>query len=145
MARPNDPDHDETSPLGLGRAGLALGRGFELSFGKMEIVNFLAEVHGFRRFLEIPTATTGARFGDADKRNFEQVHRLAYNIPAGFSEGLQIDFRSETLHIQSWVVVRVEAPRRCRTERAHVSQQPEIRNRAPGVRIPASREARAPE
>jgi hypothetical protein len=31
----------------------------------MEIVNFLAEVHGFKRFLEISTATTGARFGDA--------------------------------------------------------------------------------
>ena len=62
----------------------------------MEIVNFLAEVHGFKRFLEISTATTGARFGDADKRNFGLVHRLAYNVPASFDDGLPIDFRSET-------------------------------------------------
>jgi hypothetical protein len=69
----------------------------------MEVVNLLAEVHDFKRFLEISTATTGARFGDADKRNFELVHRLAYNIPAGFSDGLPIDFRSETLDIESSV------------------------------------------
>jgi hypothetical protein len=70
----------------------------------MEIVNFLAEVHGFKRLLEISTGTTGARFGDVDKRNFELVHRLAYNIPAGFDDGLPIDFRSETLDIKSCVV-----------------------------------------
>src|ERR1700748_1567415 len=69
----------------------------------MEIVNFLAEVHGFKRFLEISTATTGARFGDADKRNFGLVHRLAYNVPASFDDGLPIDFRSETLDIESCV------------------------------------------
>lgn len=69
----------------------------------MEIVNFLAEVHGFKRFLEISTATTGARFGDVDKRKFELVHRLAYNIPADFRDGLPIDFRSETLAIESCV------------------------------------------
>jgi hypothetical protein len=94
----------KTSPLGSGRAGFDSKCGdFELNFGKMEIVNFLAEVHGFKRFLEISTGTTGARFGDADKRNFELVHRLAYNIPAGFSDGLPIDFRSETLEIESCV------------------------------------------
>jgi hypothetical protein len=78
----------------------------------MEIVNFLAEVHGFKRFLEISTATTGARFGDADKRNFELVHRLAYNIPAGFDDGLPIDFRSETLDIKSCVVQMQQSAQR---------------------------------
>jgi hypothetical protein len=78
----------------------------------MEIVNFLGEVHGFKRFLEISTATTGARFGDADKRNFELVHRLAYNIPAGFDDGLPIDFRSETLDIKSCVVQMQQSAQR---------------------------------
>jgi hypothetical protein len=69
----------------------------------MEIVNFLAEVHGFKRFLEISTATTGAQFGGVDKSKFELAHRLAYNIPAGFNDGLPIDFRSETLDIESCI------------------------------------------
>ena len=78
----------------------------------MEIVNFLAEVRGFKRFLEISTATTGARFGDADKGNFELVHRLAYNIPAGFDDGLPIDFRSETLDIKSCVTQMLQSAER---------------------------------
>jgi hypothetical protein len=83
-----------------------------LSFGKMQIVNFLAEVHGFKRFLEISTATTGARFGDVDKRSFELTHRLAYNIPAGFDDGLPIDFRSETLDIKSCVAQMQQSAQR---------------------------------
>jgi hypothetical protein len=78
----------------------------------MEIVNFLSEVHGFKRFLEMSTATTGARFGDADKRKFELVHRLAYNIPANFDDGLPIDFRSETLDIKSCVAQMQQSAQR---------------------------------
>jgi hypothetical protein len=70
-----------------------------MPFGKMEIVNCLSAVNGFRSFLEIATATTGREISRLDRRLFDQPDRLIYNIPDTFDDGAPIDFRSSTLAI----------------------------------------------
>jgi hypothetical protein len=69
-------------------------------FGKVEIVNHLAQIHGFRRYLEICTPTTGLKFADIDRARLS-AHRLMYHCPPGYSDGLAIDFQSGDADISS--------------------------------------------
>ena len=83
----------------LGDKGIRSG----MKFGKMEIANLLAALHGFSKFLEISTGTTGNEFASVDATQFATVHRLAYNVRADFDDGLPIEWRSETFDIDECV------------------------------------------
>jgi hypothetical protein len=63
-------------------------------WGKTDIVGFLADLRGYRRYLELATTTTGHEFGKIDRSRFPICHRLLYRCPDGFDDGLNIDFRS---------------------------------------------------
>ena len=66
----------------------------------MEIVSLLAARHGFGRYLELCTPTTGHYYESLDRRNLTVSHRLMYNCPVVFEDGATIDFRSESLEIR---------------------------------------------
>lgn len=65
----------------------------------MEIIGLLAARFGFTRYLELCTATTGNFYKDLDLKRLPKAHRLMYNCPADFDDGLKIDFRSENFDI----------------------------------------------
>src|SRR3954451_1271117 len=62
-------------------------------FGKADIVNHLAAVHGFRHYLEYCSVTTGNMFAKIARTRL-LTHRLMYRCPDEHSDGLNIDFRS---------------------------------------------------
>ena len=66
------------------------------TLSKMEIIGLLARQHGFTRYLELCTPTTGCRYARLDRQILTAPCRLMYNCPADFEDGLGIDFRSET-------------------------------------------------
>ena len=66
---------------------------------KFEIVNALIAKHGYNRYLEISTPTTGLCFGRVDQSSLHWRHRLVYRCPAGFRDGCEITFRSEDENI----------------------------------------------
>jgi hypothetical protein len=66
---------------------------------KMEIIGRLAARHGFRRYLELCCPTTGNYYAALDRSILTTAHRLMYNCPTGHTDGLAIDFRSESLDI----------------------------------------------
>lgn len=61
----------------------------------MEIVGLLAARRGFTRYLELCTPTTGNYYRNLDRQVLPVAHRLMYNCPADFDDGMTIDFRSE--------------------------------------------------
>jgi hypothetical protein len=65
---------------------------------KADLINHLAAVHGYRRYLELCSITTGFRFTQIDRSKLE-CHRLMYRCPDQYSDGLDIDFRSSDLDI----------------------------------------------
>ncbi len=65
----------------------------------MEIIGRLAAQHGFTRYLELCTSTTGNCYRNLDRQVLPNPHRLMYNCPADFDDGLVIDFRSESFDI----------------------------------------------
>lgn len=65
-----------------------------MTWGKTDIINCLADLHGYRSYLEIATATTGNEFGKIDQSRFRTCHRLLYRCPDSFDDGLKIDFRA---------------------------------------------------
>jgi hypothetical protein len=69
------------------------------TLSKMEIVNSLADALGYRRYLEICTSTTGFCYAQLDRSRYNNYHRLMYNCPEDYSDGLPIDFRSPTFEI----------------------------------------------
>jgi hypothetical protein len=71
------------------------------SLTKMEIVGHLAARHGFSRYLELCTATTGNRYDRLDRTVLTTAHRLIYNCPADFDDGFGVDFRAEGFDIDS--------------------------------------------
>jgi len=62
------------------------------AFTKVDVVHHLAQRFGYRRYLEIATATTGQSYGKVDRSRFEDCRRLLYNTPADFSDGAAIDY-----------------------------------------------------
>ena len=66
---------------------------------KMEIIGHLAARHGFIRYLELCTPTTGMLFDRLDRNVLTTAHRLMYNAPPDHDDGLAVDFRTEGLDI----------------------------------------------
>jgi hypothetical protein len=61
---------------------------------KMELIAHLAAKHGFTRYLELCTPATGRLYERLDRNVLTTAHRLIYNCPADFDDGLGIDFRT---------------------------------------------------
>jgi hypothetical protein len=66
---------------------------------KAHLINHLAEVHGYRHYLELCTLSTGRRYAEVDRSRFQTCVRLMYRCPDDFDDGLPIDHRSTTLDI----------------------------------------------
>jgi hypothetical protein len=72
-------------------------------WGKTDIIHFLADLHGYRRYLEISTATTGNKFGQIDQSRFTTCHRLLYRCPSSFDDGQKINFRTSGPDTAEWI------------------------------------------
>jgi hypothetical protein len=59
---------------------------------KSDLVNHLARVRGYRRYLEIHVPSTGFQFGAVD-RSLLHCERLTYSCPEEWSDGCPVDFR----------------------------------------------------
>jgi len=59
---------------------------------KFEIVNALARERNLRRYLEICTPLTGGKFAFVDPSQFAVRHRLMYNRPDTFDDGMPVTF-----------------------------------------------------
>ena len=70
---------------------------------KADLINELSAIHGYRKYLEICTPTTGNMYSGIDRARFSTCHRLMYRCPAEFNDGLPIDFRSSNLDISECV------------------------------------------
>jgi len=66
---------------------------------KARLINHLAEVHGYRHYLELCTLSTGRRYAEIDRSQLETCVRLMYRCPDDFDDGLPIDYRSSSLDI----------------------------------------------
>jgi SAM-dependent methyltransferase len=66
---------------------------------KAWIINHLVAVHGYRRYLELCTTTTGGLYGAIDQSQLAVCRRLMYRCPDDFEDGRRIDYRSNTLDI----------------------------------------------
>jgi hypothetical protein len=69
------------------------------AWSKVDIIHHLADLHGYRSYLEICSSATGGRYAEIDRSMFDTRHRLMYRCPDDFSDGLAIDFRSRDLDI----------------------------------------------
>ena len=68
-----------------------------MAWGKTDIIKYLSAIRGYRRYLEICTASTGGEFAKIDRSQFDTCHRLMYRCPDDFTDGLPIDFRVRDL------------------------------------------------
>ena len=66
---------------------------------KADIANHLADIRGYRSYLEICIPTTGLRYAEVDRSKFDTCHRFMYRCPDHFDDGMSIDFRSADLEI----------------------------------------------
>ena len=74
-----------------------------MNYTKVDLINELSAIHGYRKYLEICTPTTGNMYGAIDRARYSTCHRLMYRCPAEFNDGLPIDFRSSNLDISECV------------------------------------------
>ena len=65
---------------------------------KTDLINHLAAVHGYRRYLELCSHSTGFQFAQIDRTKLE-CHRLMYRCPDQYADGLDINLRSSDLDI----------------------------------------------
>jgi hypothetical protein len=70
---------------------------------KADITNHLADVRGYRSYLEICTPTSGGRYAEIDRSKYETCHRLMYWCPDDFYDNLAIDFRSPDFEIEDCI------------------------------------------
>ena len=70
-----------------------------MNYTKVDLINELSAIHGYRKYLEICTPTTGNMYGAIDRARYSTCHRLMYRCPVAFNDGLPIDFRSAGLDI----------------------------------------------
>jgi hypothetical protein len=68
-------------------------------WNKAHLINHLAEVHGYRHYLELCTFSTGRRYAEIDRSKLQSCVRLMYRCPDDFDDGLATDYRSNTLDI----------------------------------------------
>ncbi len=79
-------------------------RGMKLpqDWTKAHLINHLAGVRGYRRYLEFCCATTGWRYCEIDRSKLTLCRRLIYRCAEDFDyDGLPIDYRSATLDIDA--------------------------------------------
>src|SRR5664279_1090533 len=74
-----------------------------MNYTKVDLINELSAIHGYRKYLEICTPTTGNMYSAIDRARYPTCHRLMYRCPSGFNNGLPIDFRSSNLDISECV------------------------------------------
>ena len=70
-----------------------------MGWTKMDLINELAAIHGYRSYLEICTPTTGTIYRALDRRRYSISHRLMYRYRDQwdqFDDGMTIDFRSSS-------------------------------------------------
>jgi Methyltransferase domain len=84
-------------------ARLAVAEAEPMTWSKTDIIHFLAGVRGYRRYLEIATATTGNKFGEIDQSRFTTCHRLMYRCPSSFDDGQKINFRTSGPDTAEWI------------------------------------------
>ena len=66
---------------------------------KTDIINRLADVRGYCRYLEICTTITGNCYHEIDRARFPTCHRLMFRYTDGFEDGMPIDYRVAGLDI----------------------------------------------
>ena len=74
-----------------------------MNYTKADLLNELSVIHGYRKYLEICTPTTGNMYGAIDRARYYTCHRLMYRCSAEFDDGMPIDFRSTSLNISECV------------------------------------------
>ncbi|MEP7029541.1 MAG: hypothetical protein ABI830_01265 [Pseudolabrys sp.] len=74
-----------------------------MTYTKVDIVNELAAIHGYRTYLEICTPSTGNMYSGIDRARYSICHRLMYRCPAEFDDGWPIDLRRSSLDIADCV------------------------------------------
>ena len=64
-------------------------------WNKAHIINYLAEVRGYRHYLELCTPTSGCRYAEIDCSKFLSCVRVMYQCPENHvpADGLPIDYR----------------------------------------------------
>jgi hypothetical protein len=67
-------------------------------WNKAHLINYLAEVHGYRHYLELCSSNSGRRYAEIDRAKLLTT-RLMYCCPDDYDDGLAIDYRSPTLDI----------------------------------------------
>jgi hypothetical protein len=74
-----------------------------MNYTKADLINELSVIHGYRKYFEICTPTTGNMYSAIDRARYATCHRLMYRCPGGFNDGMPIDFRSSNLDISECV------------------------------------------
>ena len=70
------------------------------AYTKAHLINQLAAVHGYRRYLEICSFTTGLRFAEIDRSRLA-CHRLMYRSPDQHSDLVDVDLRAADFDISA--------------------------------------------
>lgn len=79
---------------------------------KYEMILMLARRYGYSSYLEICTPTTGHTFSFIDPNQFPFRQRIMYRCPPEFSDGLQLDHRTEVESSEPLISQLVKAGRR---------------------------------
>jgi hypothetical protein len=72
---------------------LVEGTALPQEWNKAHLINHLAEVHGYRHYLELCTATSSGRYAEIERSKLT-CSRLMYRCPDGYDDGMAIDYRS---------------------------------------------------
>ena len=62
-------------------------------WGKYDLINEVARIHGYRSLLQISTSRTCYAYGQRDQSCFEVCRRLSYLTPDDWTDGEPIDYR----------------------------------------------------
>ena len=81
-------------------------------FTKADIINLLVEKNGFSNYLELCSLTTGLRFAEIDRSRLKRCHRIIYNCPKTFDDGLEITWRLSGKSLEPIVPKLLRAGRR---------------------------------
>lgn len=69
--------------------------------GKADIANALGRANGYTTYLEVATRTTGHTFGRVSPGIFSTRCRILYNVPAGHTDSLPVQYSSAELTSES--------------------------------------------
>ena len=103
------------------------------------LINYLAEIRGYRHYLEVCTPTSGGRYAEIDRSKFATCVRLMYQCPESHvpADGLTIDYRTAGLDISECLIKN--ARRRPRVDIALIDSfheyEPSLRDLMEGFRL----------